>query len=330
MCIVFECPVPSSLPCPSVSFLSHSLEIKVCWIVLCYLMFVKTQSAVVMSGYPSRMTRVTARAQSVNLVCSPPGWSGILWGHYFAYLVFPPSIPSNCLAYPRLFSCDINERSLSTLRSLFGQGGDAGVVPQRQQWAAVAGGWLLVALPRRAPAWRSAAEPGVRERWSAGAAGAGGRRWPAVTVLSHDGCQRQPGHPRLCQEHPAAPRNVSAWREAAVLRPPVPHRAGWIAGGRGCLGTRSWDGTGSAVADRRRMDGTDGSGPALPGQRLASPSLHWSSLRQTLEDTKEWRRRALFPRAEIPGCAELWGRIWVMKLRDSTNAAWCKPRRCCP
>lgn len=104
----------------------------------------------------------------------------------------------------------------------------------------------------------------------------------------------------------------------------------------GGLSARRGPGLGHETGPGARMDGwmalmaLTGPGRRCQDSAWLPSEFRWSPLQQTLEETEERRRRALLPRAEIAGGAELWGRIWVMKLRGSANAGGCKPRHCCP
>lgn len=179
-----------------------------------------------------------------------------------------------------------------------------------------------------------------------GGGGAGGRRWPAVTAVSHDGCQRGLGHPRArapprasrrsqecegwgcrleggCRASPprSSPSGLNSQRPrlgGAGRRPRVPED--WVHETEPGARWRTGGGWMALTGPARRCQGI----AWLPRE------LHWSFPQQTLEEITERGRRALFPRAEIPGCAELWGRFWVTKLLGSANVAWCKPLHCCP
>lgn len=166
---------------------------------------------------------------------------------------------ANCLAYPRFFPCNINEPSASTQCALCSYGGGGagpgGMRESRRRDSSERGRPGAPRCPSPASPCLGGAVPRrwVRQGWARAVAGAGGRRWPAVTAVSHDGCQRGLGHPRSRARPRASRRSqeCEGWgcrlqggRRASSLRSSPSGlnsrrpRLGGAGRGHGCSGTR--------------------------------------------------------------------------------------------
>lgn len=155
-----------------------------------------------------------------------------------------------------LLPCNINEPSPSTQCALCsyagGGAGPSGMRESRRRGSSERG---RPGSPRSpslpSPCLEERSKAAVRGRAGAqGVAGAGGRRWPAVTAVSHDGCQRGLGHPRS----PAPPRASRRSQECE----------GWgcrLQGGRRASPPRSWP---SGLNSRRPRLGGAGRRPRVP------------------------------------------------------------------